>query len=380
MSFFDSLIGFAPYAEGVVQRHDQRALQALAQQRQAGIDKQNVDLARANVGKLNAETQALTNKPDPIAAKNQEYQYTVDHPKPVPQKPSPMLKTVDENGRVVYTPANQAAGRQAPTAPKPSEPMLVTLGKDGRRTYTPRSQANGMTAPAPAVAPDRTLVPTQNADGSTVYTPRAQAAGQQVPKKADTGLVQTQDPANPTGPGIYTPKGTAAGMHAPAKAPTNAAGNAQVNREADYVKLMEQSLPQMEALAPRVRPAAVAAALKHPMATNFALNQDEQTYLLNFRNFLAGALHQESGARLSDAQVEWGIQRFAPQIGDTPQTVGDRTKSARQVYEGRKATLGNGKNGGNINLNDAPKADAAGSGDPEFDALMAAVAKRKPPT
>jgi hypothetical protein len=80
---------------------------------------------------------------------------------------------------------------------------------------------------------------------------------------------------------------------------------------------MEQSMPTLESLSEKVRPTRISFAVAHPTIGNYGLNQDEQLYMEAARNFLAGALHLESGARLSKEQWAIGTQRFLPTAGDS---------------------------------------------------------------
>lgn len=110
-------------------------------------------------------------------------------------------------------------------------------------------------------------------------------------------------------------------------------------KAATYVDLMRGAIPTMEALGGKVRPDRITAAIIHPNAGNLGLNQDEQDYLVAARSFLAGALHQESGARLSHEQLQFGMLRYFPNIGDSPQTLQNKLAAARQTIEDRDGEL-----------------------------------------
>lgn len=126
-----------------------------------------------------------------------------------------------------------------------------------------------------------------------------------------------------------------------------AGGGAAGQKAKTYVDLMQGAYPTMEKLAGKIRPDVVAAAVLHPNAGNLALNQDEQDYLASARSFLAGVLHQESGARLSHEQLNFGMLRYLPNVGDTPQTIQNKLASARQVIQERAQALGGaGPSGG----------------------------------
>lgn len=126
-----------------------------------------------------------------------------------------------------------------------------------------------------------------------------------------------------------------------------AGGGAAGQKAKTYVDLMQGAYPTMEKLAGKIRPDVVAAAVLHPNAGNLALNQDEQDYLASARSFLAGVLHQESGARLSHEQLQFGMLRYLPNVGDTPQTIQNKLASARQVIQERAQALGGaGPSGG----------------------------------
>lgn len=122
-----------------------------------------------------------------------------------------------------------------------------------------------------------------------------------------------------------------------------AGAGAQSQKAQTYVDLMQGAYPTMERLAGKIRPDVVAAAVLHPNAANIALSQDEQDYLASARSFLAGVLHQESGARLSHEQLNFGMLRYLPNVGDTPQTIQNKLASAKQVIQERASELGGGK-------------------------------------
>lgn len=127
-----------------------------------------------------------------------------------------------------------------------------------------------------------------------------------------------------------------------AKAPGGAGGQGSQKAQT-YVDLMQGAFPTMEKLAGKIRPDVVSAAVLHPNAGNLALNQDEQDYLASARSFLAGVLHQESGARLSHEQLQFGMLRYLPNIGDTQQTIQNKLAAARQVIQERAGELSGGK-------------------------------------
>ena len=72
------------------------------------------------------------------------------------------------------------------------------------------------------------------------------------------------------------------------------------------------------------------------MAANPLLDDNEQKYLASARNFLAGVLHEESGARLSDAQLQFGVQRYFPIGGDSPQVIAAKLANAKATLAERK--------------------------------------------
>lgn len=120
------------------------------------------------------------------------------------------------------------------------------------------------------------------------------------------------------------------------KAAVGGSGGAQGNRQKDYVALMEQAMPDMKTYSPLVNPSLITAAIKYPMAANYALGPEEKAYLASARNFLAGVLHEESGARLSDAQLAFGVQRYFPIGGDEPEDVARKQANAEETLRMRK--------------------------------------------
>lgn len=140
-------------------------------------------------------------------------------------------------------------------------------------------------------------------------------------------------------------------------------GGANAAKAKTYVDLMEQSLPEMTRLSAKVRPAMISAAVKFPTAANGLLNQDEQLYMQAARSFLAGVLHQESGARLSAEQWKIGLERYFPTMGDSPETKDAKIKSANSLVADRRREVGgaqpttpheSGAPSGDITLNGKP--------------------------
>ena len=113
-------------------------------------------------------------------------------------------------------------------------------------------------------------------------------------------------------------------------------GGALANRQKDYVALMDQGLPDMEKYSPLINPYKITAGIKYPLAANPFLGENEQQYLAAARNFLAGVLHEESGARLSDAQLRFGIERYFPIGGDSDEMKRTKLEAARATLEARK--------------------------------------------
>lgn len=114
-------------------------------------------------------------------------------------------------------------------------------------------------------------------------------------------------------------------------------GSALDKRSKSYVDLMVHALPTMQGKADKVRPEAISFALAHPTVGNYLLNDDEQQYLQASRDFLAGVLHQESGARLTDSQVAFGMQRYVPLAGDSKEVRAQKLAAAQQVMQERQA-------------------------------------------
>lgn len=117
-------------------------------------------------------------------------------------------------------------------------------------------------------------------------------------------------------------------------------GSAQTQKNKALLDLMEQGYPVMEQLSAKVRPERITAAIKYPTLGNPLLNQDEQNYMAAFRNYLAGILHVESGARLSKDQLMFGMERYAPMMGDTDETKRSKLNSARMTLEARRKEFG----------------------------------------
>ena len=153
-----------------------------------------------------------------------------------------------------------------------------------------------------------------------------------------TKLTPVVDPSDPTGQRIiYVPSEQAAGMRAPTKlGAAGKAGGALANRQKDYIGLMDQGIGDMESLSSKIDPYLITAAIKSPMLANPLLGDNEQQYLASARNFLAGVLHEESGARLSDTQLAFGVQRYFPIGGDSPKVIATKLANAKATLAERK--------------------------------------------
>lgn len=113
-------------------------------------------------------------------------------------------------------------------------------------------------------------------------------------------------------------------------------GGALANRQKDYIGLMDQAIGDMESLSSKIDPYLITAAIKSPMLANPLLGDNEQQYLASARNFLAGVLHEESGARLSDSQLAFGVQRYFPIGGDSPKSIATKLANAKATLAERK--------------------------------------------
>jgi len=161
-------------------------------------------------------------------------------------------------------------------------------------------------------------------------------------------------------------------------------GSAMANRQKDYVALMVDALPRVRELSPTINATAVWGLLKHPNVTGFVpgVTDDDKEYAFKMRDFIAGALHEESGARLSDAQLAWGIPRFAVSPNDSPairakkiaameSLVANRAQNANYVIPGSPLSAEAQKR---LSPTQNRRSTDA-TGDAEFDALMAKVKK-----
>lgn len=113
------------------------------------------------------------------------------------------------------------------------------------------------------------------------------------------------------------------------------ATSAMAARQKDYAALMTDALPEIEKSYNKVNAKAVTAMAKFPLAANPLADETTQKYMSNFRDWLAGVLHEESGARLNDTQLAWGIARYAHIAGDKPGTVEDKMNAMRAVTKAR---------------------------------------------
>ena len=198
-------------------------------------------------------------------------------------------------------------------------------------------------------------LPTTTPAASFVFPTVTDANGNQVVAAADTKT------------GRVTP--TTIGAKAPA-----AGTNANAAKAKALVDLIAQSYPQIETLTPKIRPSVVSLAVKYPMAGNLALNQDEQNYLSAFRDALAGVLHEESGARLSHEQLQFGYQRYGPLPGDSPATMATKLAALKQTLNDRVREFQTTPPGGGPPPTNAPVSPS----DPILDKY--GLTPKKPPT
>jgi hypothetical protein len=113
-------------------------------------------------------------------------------------------------------------------------------------------------------------------------------------------------------------------------------GNAMMARQQDYVSLMAEATPHLAELYKKADPKAVTALIKFPMAANGLADSNTQQYVMHSRDFLAGVLHEESGARLTDAQIAWGVPRYIVIGGDSPATKEAKMANVRAVLKERQ--------------------------------------------
>lgn len=165
---------------------------------------------------------------------------------------------------------------------------------------------------------------------------KAEAGTKWVVESTTNGLVQV----NPQ-TGEVRPLTDAEGN--PLKKPITGQGGANAAKNRALVDLMTASFPEIARLAPLVRPWAITAAIRHPDAGNTILNGDEQQFMAHARNWLAGVMHVESGARLSKEQWHIGLERFFPTVGDVPETVATKLEAMRKTTADRERELGGGE-------------------------------------
>lgn len=285
------------------------------------------------------------------------------------------------------TPPAPKVMQPRPPAPKaPAADPLVKVVKNGQTTWLPRSQASGMNAPTPTgPTPDRTLVQTVGPDGQPVYTKRADAVGKAVPTKGVTGAGGMGTGSGGIG-GLARTSAAITGM-AQAE-PLMTAFENDPNRRLDgldYWQKMRASMYDAKGIKDEAAHAAIYAHLnqQNPGLANYLRNAEtwalEDSQLSgrgsDFRTKLDGFISQigpNAGPEQTQNTQKFRktrlaeLQRFQPAM----QAIGDRIAGGRGG--GRGSTLSPGDKPGNIDLS------ATGSGDPEFDALMAKVKKRTP--
>lgn len=372
---------FADIAERDKQR--QQAMQQLALQRQASIDSDNAALNKARIGNYQSMSndRSFKEDADPIVAhqiaqdgtpynirKSGNWEKaTIGGGPPAPNGPVSSPST----GPNFTKPADLTSGLrqnlglqpQTTQAPKVNGPTgNIDLGQPDQGPTPPPPQT---TAPAPKFGKPP-VVPKATSQEQVAARVR-ELVGQKVPlakaneqARAEFGLAPPQPGGNvyvtgadstgapkifagsTKGPPTLTPTGVSA-------KPTGQAG-AQVEKEKTFVDMMESSLPTMQALAHKVRPAAITAAALYPNAGNTVLNPDEQKFLQSARTFIAGTLHQESGARLSKEQWQIGLERYLPTVGDYDATVDQKISAAAKATTDRRAQVnaaGGGRGGSN---------------------------------
>jgi hypothetical protein len=261
--------------------YEQGKANAAKSQLEAAMDRAKIERQAHSSAIDDAYKQAQIND---INAQQQQRTYTLQHPKPNYAPP-----IVGPNGEVSLVNLDD-----------PTHPVKVP-GVQGKVEHTPQGPRDQMQ-----------LVQSPGPDGKPVYYRVNLTTGEKTP--LDLSAV-------PKGGG-----GAGSGH-----------GSAQDKRSKSYVDLMVHSYPTIEQFADKVRPAAITTAIKFPTMGNYALTSDEQQYLQAARDFLAGVLHQESGARLTDSQVAFGLQRYVPLAGDSKEVRAQKLAAARQVMQERQA-------------------------------------------
>lgn len=337
--------GFSGYSTDQQLAFKQQQL-AAEQQRQAILDRQGAAMNAANLAHVNAETKKL-NEPDDFAGHVFDQ---AGNPYIVHKDGSLTPATIRAGGAGGARGGGDTTKKLGSLAEPPaSAPPPITNAIPGNpHPVMPSAQAS-VQAPPPAlpVAPPAAATPAPSGSGvgrfGPVAKPQSEIPGTPEWRDAEKYKATLAKPDNklvkvdvPDGKGgtqsIYVPETQAAGMRAPVAA---GSGGALAQRQQHYVALMQGALPHLEELSPHVNGTAIDALIKSPMLANYVADNPTKKYMVHMRNFIAGVLHEESGARLSDTQIAWGLQRYAILGGDDDELKAEKLQAARDVVAQR---------------------------------------------
>lgn len=379
------------YVQGQQEGQDRQlkqALAALAQKRQAEQDALAAKVAGANIGHLNAETESLSNKSDYAG-----HVFSQDGTPYIVHKDGTLSKATVRGQAPTVDAGDDTVGDQG-AAPPPNSKRSVgspvisngapgnAVGDIDLRDDAPTPVPSRVVAGEPGQAPQPTLASKlpKVGDQTPKFGPlpkplppdpvkvhqaeRDYDNAHPAPVQATNVYLGSVDPT--TGQTVYSvaknkgdPSITATDVVKPGAAGAAKAGG----KEKSYVDLMTSSIPVMDRLSSKVRPAAISAAIAAPTMANAGLTTDEQLYLQAARSFLAGVLHQESGARLSKEQWQIGLERYFPTLGDADETKAAKLAAAHQVAADRAAQVstpvGGGRAGGSPQTSHVTPAERA---------------------
>lgn len=315
-----------------------------ARKRQLALDAMNVAAHQATMDKIKAD-----------AARQQGEDYL----KGIRQGQAPSGGPFQQAGQLAGSLADAATPTGVPlarpTLPSPYEQINATSYVD--RTQTPEAVAQ-RTATATedrkhaqtladedrrvqamigAKLPDGTVVDERIAR-AMVASPSLGSAYARPPQPEPRDHYTVSNAVDAQGHPIVINTATGEEHSSTGTKPQSATHNAEAQKEQKRVELMQQGYETMKANAQGIRQNAIAMAIHHPSAANVLLTRQEQNYLLGLRNFIAGEMHAESGARLSQEQLAFGFQRYGPQFFDKNAT--EKLNEARRALEGSQRAFG----------------------------------------
>lgn len=211
----------------------------------------------------------------------------------------------------------------------------------------PDTQGRIAAAREGAVAPIRTK---QRVDEAVALKPIEISKAVEInqhPAKHFAPVVTTKPDGSQEVSTLETTTGALAGTGAtPGLKATGAKPTESQEKSYLFYNLMDKALPRMtEALGTgNVRKAAISAYMASPGLVsdlaNLGLNETEQSYIRNLRDFAAGVLRKESGAAVTHDELRQTFQRYGVGFGDAPEIDAEKAQAAKEYLDSMRTLAG----------------------------------------